>query len=56
MKIILFPYLWSDGTASECPEEESVPETDCWETTLLLIEIPDYFRTKPTTLSAIVIN
>jgi len=37
-------YLWPAGSTSECPEGASVPQDDCLEAALLLIENSDIFQ------------
>mmetsp|Transcript_2075 Transcript_2075/g.2222 ORF Transcript_2075/g.2222 Transcript_2075/m.2222 type:complete len:402 (-) Transcript_2075:259-1464(-) len=46
-------YLWPAGSTSECPEGASVPQDNCWEAALLLIENSDYFQSRPSYDSSI---
>mmetsp|Transcript_2078 Transcript_2078/g.2224 ORF Transcript_2078/g.2224 Transcript_2078/m.2224 type:complete len:292 (-) Transcript_2078:259-1134(-) len=49
-------YLWPAGSTSECPEGASVPQDDCLEAALLLIENSDYFQPRYNKVSSLNVN
>mmetsp|Transcript_2076 Transcript_2076/g.2223 ORF Transcript_2076/g.2223 Transcript_2076/m.2223 type:complete len:112 (-) Transcript_2076:259-594(-) len=49
-------YLWPAGSTTECPEGASVPQDDCLEAALLLIENSDYFQPRYNKVSSLNVN